>query len=60
VALNQAVWELLRGHDLADLPGRLVGYYWAERGVVVIFTPVLARLARPSWLITDQPGTTSR
>ncbi|MDT7644325.1 MAG: hypothetical protein QOC75_1325, partial [Pseudonocardiales bacterium] len=51
VPLTDAVPALLTEAGLADLPDRLVGYFWAERGMVVIFTPVLAQL-RAAGLLT--------
>ncbi|MDT7626479.1 MAG: hypothetical protein QOF99_7380, partial [Pseudonocardiales bacterium] len=44
VPLTDAVLALLTEVGVADLPDRLVGYFWAERGVVVIFSPVLTQL----------------
>jgi hypothetical protein len=44
VPLTDAVLRRLADAGLADLPDRLVGYFWAERGVVVIFSPVLTQL----------------
>lgn len=44
IPLNQAVLDRLANADMADLPSRLVGFYWAERDVVVIFTPMLGRV----------------
>jgi hypothetical protein len=44
IPLSPAVLDLLDGAGLADLPGRLAGYYWADRDVVVIFALTLHRL----------------
>src|SRR5690606_21921607 len=50
IPLDEAVFDLLRSNRLADLPGRLVGYYWADRELVVVFTPTLHRLGRAGLL----------
>jgi hypothetical protein len=44
IPVNQDVFALLRAAGLADLPGRLVDYHWADEDTTVIFTPTLRRL----------------
>ncbi|WP_343942158.1 hypothetical protein [Pseudonocardia zijingensis] len=50
IPLDETVYDLLRDAGLADLPGRLLGYYWAGRDAVVVFAPTLFRLRRAGLL----------